>query len=694
MVSFYLFKQAAMKATIDQPIATVPSAERLALVAELTDNAVIITDAQGYIEWVNRGFERVTGYRSEEVIGKKPGHLLQGPNSDPETIAYMREQIRRGEGFECDLLNYRKEGTEYWLHVDARPLHDEQGNLNGFFAIERDLTEEKEAKAKIAQAGRHAAELVEAIDRVQGRVEFTPNGTILEANENFAHLLGYEPQELVGLEHREVVPQAMIDSGEYDRFWQELAAGRSHLGDFERVARDGTTRWILGTYFPIRAADGSVAKVIKYAIDQTARRESEQQSREAHARLAELARVIRDSPNELYMFEPEGLKFVEVNEGATKSSGYLREELLQMTPLELLAGHNEASFRKLIEPLTSGEKSLLEFQADQCRKEGDTYPVQITLHKATYGEIAVFVAFVTDLTNVRRLEQQLSRAQKLESIGQMAAGIAHEINTPMQYVGGNIGFLADCSERLFRVVDRCRELLFDEENPLSWTERRDQMQRLMKENHFDRIREQLPAAINDSREGVKRTVSIVRAMRDFSHPGKAEKGSVVINDLIQSTIEISRNRWKQVAQVELDLDPELPAAPMFASEINQVLLNLIVNAGDAVADKYAGERLGTIEVRTHATDEWIVLQVTDDGCGMPEEVQKKAFDPFYTTKEVGKGTGQGLAITHGVVVEQHRGEISIDSVPGEGTIFTVKIPRQADPLPATSTDSATMAASI
>lgn len=284
------------------------------------------------------------------------------------------------------------------------------------------------------------------------------------------------------------------------------------------------------------------------------------------------------------------------------------------------------------------------------------------------------------LLRANRLEEQLSRAQKLESLGQLAAGVAHEINTPMQFVGDNLDFLSDCSDEMFRVVDAYLQLLDELEIPCSWEPRISELKQLAEECHYDHRRSQMPAAIEESREGVRRTVKIVRAMKDFSHPGAVEMKNESLNHLVESTIAISRNRWKHVAEVKLELAADLPDAPMLASEINQVLLNLVVNASDAVASKSADKEdtLGKIVVRTYSDDDHVMVEVQDDGCGIPEEIKSKVFDPFFTTKDVGKGTGQGLAIAHNVVVNMHHGEVDVESTPGIGTTFIVKLPIHGD----------------
>jgi signal transduction histidine kinase len=170
-------------------------------------------------------------------------------------------------------------------------------------------------------------------------------------------------------------------------------------------------------------------------------------------------------------------------------------------------------------------------------------------------------------------------------------------------------------------------------------------------------------------------------MKEFSHPGHEDKVGVDLNNAVCSTMTITRNRWKYVAELELDLDPDLPTLHCVPAELNQVLLNLIVNAADAIADKVgenSGQK-GIITVRTRRDDDHVVIVVADTGCGIPDEIRNRIFDPFFTTKEVGKGTGQGLAICYNVIVNKHHGSIDVRSVPGMGTRFIVRIPLDKGP---------------
>ena len=262
-----------------------------------------------------------------------------------------------------------------------------------------------------------------------------------------------------------------------------------------------------------------------------------------------------------------------------------------------------------------------------------------------------------------RLEDNLRQAQKLEAIGQLAAGIAHEINTPTQYVGDNLRFLKESFGELDSLLGQLVDVGGE---PAS---------KIIGEADFEYLKEEIPRALNQSLEGVDRVAKIVRAMKEFSHPAR-EKTATDLNRAIQSTITVASNEWKYVAEIEMDLDTNLPAVHCSPAEFNQVVLNMIVNAAHAISDVVGdgGKGKGKIRVRTRADGDFAIVEISDSGSGMPPHVQQRIFEPFFTTKEVGKGTGQGLAIAHNVIVDKHGGTIKVTSSPGAGTTFTIRLP--------------------
>jgi len=293
------------------------------------------------------------------------------------------------------------------------------------------------------------------------------------------------------------------------------------------------------------------------------------------------------------------------------------------------------------------------------------------------GELACLL-MGSDVTARRLLESKLAQSQRMESIGQLAAGIAHEINTPIQYVGDNTRFLGDVFSTLAPLLHSLRELAEGiqlDDAPA----RLDELVRLAADADLAFVCDEVPLALKQSEEGLARVASIVRAMKQFSHPGSDDKIHTDLNQAIQNTITVSRNEWKYVAEMHTDLDPDLPSVPCLPQEFNQVTLNLIVNAAHAIRDlsRPEGAAKGTITVCTRRTDQWAELTICDTGGGIPLEHRARVFDPFFTTKRIGEGTGQGLAIAYNVVVERHRGEIFFDTEEGQGTTFTVRLPLMA-----------------
>jgi two-component system NtrC family sensor kinase len=277
------------------------------------------------------------------------------------------------------------------------------------------------------------------------------------------------------------------------------------------------------------------------------------------------------------------------------------------------------------------------------------------------------------LLELGQAKVQLMNHEKLASIGTLAAGIAHEINTPTQFVSDNLSFLQDAFQAILTLVQTVDEAQAQaaQQPGEAWA----QVQKALKACDLDFFRNEIPGALQQSLEGMERVAHIVRSMKEFSHPGKGGKQAVDLNRNILSTITVCRNEWKYVAEVETDLAGDLPPVPCAADEINQVVLNLVVNAVHAIQDsgRFADAK-GLIRVASRLDGEGVCIDVSDSGCGIPEGIRARIFDPFFTTKDVGRGTGQGLALAHGVVVEKHQGRLTFDTIPGQGTTFHLWLP--------------------
>lgn len=381
----------------------------------------------------------------------------------------------------------------------------------------------------------------------------------------------------------------------------------------------------------------------------------------------------------IILMGPKG-KVLYWNAAAEKMFGYQVPEAMNKYLPSLIAPRRyyERFEDKIAQFLETGwgasEGQMLELTAK--RNDGIEFPIELSLSAMKLKGKWHVLGIIRDTSERRVLEAQLVQAQKLESIGQLASGIAHEINTPTQYVSYNTNFLKEQFERLGPLFDKYQALFEAAKVGEVPNELISEIDDLHENIDLSFIREEIPAAIEQSIEGLGRVSEIVRAMKDFSHPGTKEKTLMDINKAVESTITVTRNEWKYVAEIEAHLDKNLPLVPCLPGDFNQVILNIIINAAHAIGniiDENEAQK-GTITVSTGRNNGWAEVRIQDTGSGIPEFHRSRIFDPFFTTKEVGRGTGQGLAISRSVIVEKHGGSLTFETTEGKGTTFIIRIP--------------------
>lgn len=319
-----------------------------------------------------------------------------------------------------------------------------------------------------------------------------------------------------------------------------------------------------------------------------------------------------------------------------------------------------------------GKVEITYFSANSGGETQESLNGKQTLLDAVGQAISTAVAQRVAMEARDSMEVQLRHAQKLEAIGQLAAGIAHEINTPAQFVNDNTHFLQEAFEDYGRLLEKYTQL---KQGVLDGEEKTDVMREvesLEKEIDLDYLREEIPLAVEQSLDGLQRISKIVSAMKTFAHPGTDGKTAIDLKSAIETTLDVSHNEWKYVADVTTEFDPSLPTVPVIPGEFNQVILNLIVNSAHAIED--SGREKGEIHIRTFKDGNQAVIQVNDNGCGIPESIKSRVFEPFFTTKDVGRGSGQGLSISYSVIVDKHAGKLDIESTEGKGSTFTIRLP--------------------
>ena len=389
--------------------------------------------------------------------------------------------------------------------------------------------------------------------------------------------------------------------------------------------------------------------------------------------------VIENCGNLIYVRDAGG-NFVYGNQAAANFYG---------TSIDRMIGRNDLSFgvdpdeaRKTIENEIKALHSLDATIIPQQLKRnyaGESSSFQTILRPicASHGQNRYLVCILTPLTVMQRVESPSDSSKKMEAIGLLASGIAHEINTPSQYVSDNLRFVKESFEKLEPIVTWAEESLRSDGNGNSAGSIPDDVRQRFSETDVAFLKAEIPQAVDQSLDGISLISSIIRSMKDIAHPGTGKKELVDINRAIESAVCISRHEWKYVADVETDLKEDLPQVPCYSGEIDQVVLNLVINAAHAISEVRNDRDFapGKIRVSTSQPDkDWIEIQVCDTGSGIPEQFQNRIFERFFTTKKPGQGSGQGLPISRSIVVERHSGQIGFETEPGKGTTFTVRLP--------------------
>ena len=560
-------------------------------------------------------------------------------------------------------------------------LSEEVSGRNAFghhVGVITDITE-----LATAQHDLHAAETLSkhTVEQAPIGIAFVSrNGEVIKANRNFYHWTGVDDSGRERLNIRDLLRGEDADriAAIHARLW----SGEDEVVDFEVQFANATGRELWGrvTGALIRDAQGEVICGVKFVRDITVRKALEA----AVSRSQQLVEaVIADLPIAIRACSADGRTFL-CNREAERLFAIERstdsnaaDQLVVAAGLALLRADGNAELSAAEWPLACairgeqvhGMELIVRYpQGNQCtvitsaREILDTNGVRIGAVVATQ-----------DISQRRVLERDLAQAQKLESIGQLAAGIAHEINTPTQFIGDNVRFLDESARTIMAFLGELGAQVAQ-----AGSEPLDAGRIAAALAHADvaYLQEEMPRAIAQTLEGVARIAKIVGAMKEFSHPS-LERAALDVNHAIASTVTVATNEWKYVADVSTDFDDSLPPVPVVPGAFNQVILNLIVNAAHAIAAAAALEPArgkGTITLTTRRCGESVEILVADTGCGMPAHIIPRIFDPFFTTKPIGKGTGQGLAIAYDVVVNKHGGTIGVESEAGVGTTFRIRLP--------------------
>jgi two-component system, NtrC family, sensor kinase len=629
-------------------------------------NAIVITDREGTILYTNPAFTQLTGFSQEESIGKNPRIVKSGR----QEVAFYRqlwETILVGKVWHGELVNRRKDGSSYNEEMSITPIFSTEGELVYFVAIKQDITRQKMAEQALRDEEKRYRSLYETVP--VGIYRSTPDGRFLMANPMLIHLLGYETFDELA--------QLNMETDVYSR-------GYSRMDFLQRMETDG---WVRGYEVGFNRKNGSIvflrmnshvvrdtAGEIQYfegvLEDITDFRRSEMQNQKLVAAFEQAFEtvIISDQDGQIQYMNPafESLFGLPAKEVAGKNISILAN-----------AYQGNKEWQAILDFPRSGKVWRGDVRAEHAN--GTTLRIDTAISPVFGPEryITGLVFVMRDVTQERIAEARRHQSQKLEAIGQLAAGIAHEINTPTQFIGNNIRFLQKGFHDLMRLIEQYQTAQAGAGNAEMAAEAFQKAESLSNEMDFGFLVTEIPAAIEGSLKGIERVTKIVGAMKEFSHPGAHEKVMTDINHAIENTIIVSRNEWKYNAEMKTDLAPDLPQIPCLVDEFNQVILNLITNAADAIRDArsvHPADEMSVIGIRTSRNEDWVEVRVSDNGSGIPAAIRDRVFDPFFTTKEVGKGTGQGLSISYDVIVNRLGGKITFETEAGKGTTFLLQLP--------------------
>lgn len=390
----------------------------------------------------------------------------------------------------------------------------------------------------------------------------------------------------------------------------------------------------------------------------------------------EFRSIFENMQEGFYRASPDG-KLVMANPMAVRILGY--DSFDEINGVEMTSFYQNPGDRETLLQKIEKESGVSAYELNIRKKDGSIAAILVNSHprKDKNGTLLGLEGSILDITDKKNLETELTHARTLESIGRLAAGIAHEINTPIQFLGDNLHFIKDAFKDMNLVVRQFRDFPASAGQEKPDPKHIEEMEAALKELDPEFLEKEVPLAFTQAFEGIGRVRKIVMSMKEFSHPGGEDHVMTDINHAVENTVTVAGHEWKPVSDLKMDLDNTLPEICCHPGEINLVLLNMIINASQAITDvlKDRPDKKGTITIQTRNRDNHIEISISDTGSGIPEAVRDKIFEPFFTTKPVGKGTGQGLAVAHSIITDRHKGKISLESQPGKGTTFMIRLPK-------------------
>ena len=652
---------------------------------ENTSTPLFVIDQNHRIIVWNRAMTELTGLHAGDMIGsdnqwqafyreKRPtlcDLVMSGETGEIDKLyrTYSRDVVMKGmvraEGWYQNL-----NGKDRYLFFDASPVLRD-GKTVAVVETLYDITERARAEESLrlfSQAVEQSANSILITD---------PSGTIQYVNRKFCEVSGYTAEEALGRKPS-ILKSGRHPKESYRHLWETITSGREWHGEFHNKRKDGTFYWESALITPICDQDGNLTRFLSIKEEITARKNSERQLMKnqaelvlKHEQLTELFRQVERGKREWEqtMDCVDDMVAMVDGEGRIRRCNRAFEKITGQSYSRLLSSNWRTLLRDAGLDLDRLEGSKAELYHEPSRR-------WLTLRTYPYGDRGGTVIMLHDLTEVKLVSEQLAVAyqelkethsqllqqEKMASIGQLAAGVAHEINNPMGFISSNLGTMGKYLERLEGFL----ELQSAGMAEVATQELKAQIAEARRRFKIDYVLGDARSLLAESQDGAERVRTIVQNLKSFSRVDDARASYVDLNDCLDSTITIAWNELKYKTTLTRDYG-ELPPVKCLPQQVNQVFLNILVNAAHAI------EKQGEITITTRRQGEEVTIAIRDTGSGIPEEIKTRIFEPFFTTKEVGKGTGLGLSISYDII-KKHKGSIEVESSPQDGTTFTITLP--------------------
>ena len=630
----------------------VANAQRKAVLNSASQIAIMSTDIRGVIAVFNSGAENLLGYKAKEVIGKQTPLLFHTQEELDRRgrrlsarhgrtvggIDIFFEYARQGQNEQQEWTYVRRDGGAFPVNMSINAFREEGGALTGFLCIAIDITEKKRSEKALRESERNYRLLVNNLPNViyKGYAD----GSIDFFDDKIEALTGYSRQCFLDREKTwfDIVYEPDIKPAQ-DKFRQALKGSNSYVREYRFKAKNGATIWIEEGGQIVCDADGQIEFISGAFLDITERKRAEEALQVSEEKYRSL---FDGGPSPVFVLDKQTFEILDANPSAEEIYGYAKQELIgrpfaDMGPFGF--DNSEPTF-EAIESLS--KVCLVSQKVIHYKKGGEPFYVRVMACSTRYGRRDAIILSTTDITEVIEKDAQLIQASKMTMLGEMSAGIAHELNQPLNAIKmGN--------EYLKMMIDTDRRI----------------------------PPEDLHRVAAEVSEQVDRASDIINQLRLFGRKSEFEKEKIDINRPIMGTLRILTQQLNlSNIRVDLDLTDNLPHIMAQRNRMEQVFFNLITNARDAINqtdEKDRGRRV--IAIRTFLEQDQVVAEVADTGLGIREELRQKIFEPFFTTKEVGKGMGLGLSISYGII-KDYGGDIAIASQIGRGSTVTLRFPAE------------------